>query len=883
METDIDTATLRTIDLYGEYGIKDNKIADLSVGQDYDTFCKCDESRTKNKGKVKPMNVKREKYDLVAYRCNHCKTNKGRINIPALIHRYKTGGKLKVIGGGKDPLSGLGKFSTKSEVREIEVPEDGFNLPDMSLVKPLTDKGKSYLMDKRGLSETTISAFKIASFFKPTEKDPSITYENIAMPYYLNGELYRFKLRSPDPARKGYFIEPKGGKPTMFNADMVREYLEDETNPKVVIFTEAEIDVMSLYEAGYRNAMCLPVGAPETASFDLSNRLFSPMLECGWLESVEKVILFTDNEVPNPKTGALPGEALAQELAFRFGSSKCFRANFTGLKGKDVNDILLEHKIEGVKQAVENAKPCGYDVGNESEYKMKPKPKKTPEESKASHYLKIAKSFFDERPNIVQLKREQFSKSVHCYAEFIEGQGWIAINTNDFNNAVGSYLQTYFPEISSVKARAEVIMNLNAMYGDMIDEKEFNTSISSIPLAEGNRSVCLTSPVQVIDTPKDDQMLFRLPVYESELPKDDADFEKGLFNKLLGEWFLVKDASGKKVRDEEKIEALQILVGQALIGNPASHFLFLTGAGGTGKSSFIKCIEEAMDDMYATTMPKEFLLDMYGKYESHPTGLMKLYHARLAFAGETPDRCTLNMDIIKTITSGDTIAARPMRQDFVEFKPLAMPILYGNGIPGLPRGTDKKSVERRIRLVKFNESQRGGGKKINLNDKSVIVSMRGEVLYWILRGLEKFMKLPIDQQNELPLDMSQTIKDDTEEYLEVEDTFLLALEAVLVEDTSGAISMKEIHKLLVAYDESIYGGKRCSSEVVGKNIRNMHSEKYQTKRRSDGNFLLGFSGHPDYVSKVNDADGKFSFAPPKHETEPLPDDSFPDPDEIPTD
>ncbi|MBX4383522.1 hypothetical protein K4G98_23525, partial [Mycobacterium tuberculosis] len=54
---------------------------------------------------------------------------------------------------------------------------------------------------------------------------------------------------------------------------------------------------------------------------------------------------------------------------------------------------------------------------------------------------------------------------------------------------------------------------------------------------------------------------------------------------------------------------------------------------------------------------------------------------------------------IKRLTGGDTIRARKMRQDFVEFTPSHTPLLITNHLPRVPG--DDTAIWRRIRVVPF--------------------------------------------------------------------------------------------------------------------------------------------------------------------------------------
>ena len=85
--------------------------------------------------------------------------------------------------------------------------------------------------------------------------------------------------------------------------------------------------------------------------------------------------------------------------------------------------------------------------------------------------------------------------------------------------------------------------------------------------------------------------------------------------------------------------------------------------------------------------------------EQHPTDLAGLRGARLVTAIETEDGTRWAESKIKSLTGGDRISARFMRQDFFEYVPQFKLIVAGNHKPGL-RSVDE-AIRRRLHLVPF--------------------------------------------------------------------------------------------------------------------------------------------------------------------------------------
>jgi hypothetical protein len=69
---------------------------------------------------------------------------------------------------------------------------------------------------------------------------------------------------------------------------------------------------------------------------------------------------------------------------------------------------------------------------------------------------------------------------------------------------------------------------------------------------------------------------------------------------------------------------------------------------------------------------------------AHPTGQLDLRGVRFATCQETDEGRRLDVAAVKRLTGGDTIRARKMRHDFIEFTPSHLPFLITNHLPKLP-------------------------------------------------------------------------------------------------------------------------------------------------------------------------------------------------------
>jgi putative DNA primase/helicase len=149
--------------------------------------------------------------------------------------------------------------------------------------------------------------------------------------------------------------------------------------------------------------------------------------------------------------------------------------------------------------------------------------------------------------------------------------------------------------------------------------------------------------------------------------------------------------------DKDVRAFLQRLAGVGLIGKVIEHVLaILTGVGANGKSVLDKALRNALGDYACTAEPDLFM----HRENAHPTGEMDLRGVRWVAVSESEKDRRLAEATMKRLTGGDTIRARRMRQDFVEFAPSHTPLLITNHLPRV--SGDDAAIWRRIRVVPFD-------------------------------------------------------------------------------------------------------------------------------------------------------------------------------------
>jgi putative DNA primase/helicase len=188
--------------------------------------------------------------------------------------------------------------------------------------------------------------------------------------------------------------------------------------------------------------------------------------------------------------------------------------------------------------------------------------------------------------------------------------------------------------------------------------------------------------------------------------------------------------------DPSLMKFIQRAVGYSLTGITTEQVLFFVygRSGNNGKSTLVNLIREMLGDYGLHTPTETLLVKQYDN--AIPADLARLDGARMVTAIEANFNRHLDEAKIKSMTGGEPITARFMRQNFFQFSPVLKLWLVANDQPRV-RGTDQ-AFWRRVRVipltVKIPETER---------DPNLPTKLRGEwpgILAWAVRGCLKWQK-----------------------------------------------------------------------------------------------------------------------------------------------
>jgi putative DNA primase/helicase len=285
----------------------------------------------------------------------------------------------------------------------------------------------------------------------------------------------------------------------------------------------------------------------------------------------------------------------------------------------------------------------------------------------------------------------------------------------------------------------------------------------------------------------------------------------------LWQAFLWKTFGG----NPDLVTFVQRMCGYALTGLTNEHALFFCfGTGANGKSTFINTVVGVLGD-YACIAPVETFTASTG--DRHPTELAMLMGARLVTAQETEEGRPWAEAKIKTVTGGDPISARRMRQDFFTFTPQLKLIIAGNHRPSVR--TVDEAIRRRIHIIPFMVTIPPGQRDPKLPEK-----LKAEwpgILAWMVEGCLLWQKQGLNPPS--------VIRDATTEYLDAEDIFQLWLDECCEEDPDAWES-----------SASLFGSWKLWAGRNGEPTRSMRrlSQALEAKgfKKKPTNKARGFSG-----------------------------------------
>ena len=187
--------------------------------------------------------------------------------------------------------------------------------------------------------------------------------EVLCFPFIKDGEIVGHKYRGPNKT----FWQQANGRKQFYNADIFTDPALHDGSVALVI-TEGELDALAVATAGYPHVVSVPDGAPpprdgsgnliivpkgtEDISWETDNKFSYITSDWENLAKVRRIIIAVDNDEA--------GKRLGDELVRRLDRVRCSFVTYPETC-KDLNEVLVQHGADAVRQIVATAKPYPVD------------------------------------------------------------------------------------------------------------------------------------------------------------------------------------------------------------------------------------------------------------------------------------------------------------------------------------------------------------------------------------------------------------------------------------------------------------------------------------------------------------------------------------------
>ena len=218
--------------------------------------------------------------------------------------------------------------------------------------------------------------------------------------------------------------------------------------------------------------------------------------------------------------------------------------------------------------------------------------------------------------------------------------------------------------------------------------------------------------------------------------------------------------------DDEVRGYLQRLIGLCLLGKVTEHiFTIATGTGANGKGTAYGAVLHALGN-YGHAAESDLFMAAKSNPNAATPAQMGLRGKRLVVVSETERDHRLAMALMKNLTGGDQITARPLYGKPVTFAPSHTSLMVTNFLPKV--AGDDPAAWRRIRVVPFDvtipepEQDRQLGERLELAADAILA--------WALDGWRRYLDRGMDAPEAVraATDSYQYASDDVRRFVEAE-------------------------------------------------------------------------------------------------------------------
>jgi len=266
--------------------------------------------------------------------------------------------------------------------------------------------------------------------------------------------------------------------------------------------------------------------------------------------------------------------------------------------------------------------------------------------------------------------------------------------------------------------------------------------------------------------------------------------------------------------DAELKRFLWRAVGYSLTGHVREHCLFfLYGSGRNGKSTFVETISRILGQ-YSMTADSATLMvkDVKSQIRSD---LARLKEARLVAMEETQKGARVDEGVVKWLTGGTSVVARPLYAAEIEFEPQWKFWVCGNHKPNI-QGVDD-GIWRRWRLIPFTQQIAEDAVDKRLQEK--LMAEAPGILAWAVEGAKQWYRHGLAEP--------EKIIDAVNEYRDEMDVIGHFLRSETVIDNGGFLTANEIYERFKVWAKRT-GSYPLSQKTLGIELKQRGLEHKKT-------------------------------------------------------
>jgi P4 family phage/plasmid primase-like protien len=287
--------------------------------------------------------------------------------------------------------------------------------------------------------------------------------------------------------------------------------------------------------------------------------------------------------------------------------------------------------------------------------------------------------------------------------------------------------------------------------------------------------------------------------------------------------------------------------------NLKEEFLILTGSGSNGKSKTIELVQKVLGD-YSVNLPTALLTQKRGASNAASPEVARLKGRRIAVMQEPSEADRLNVSILKEISGGDMVQARPLYGEPFEFRPQFSSIMTCNTLPAVP--DNDGGTWRRIKVVEFGSKFTSKPDPDDPTHFPIDLHLNKKFDGW----KHAFMCMLLDlykEERHNPVDEPYEVNRASEEYRAEQDSYAqFVLESFAKSDADDRLTLSEVHSVFRAWAKQRMNmtAQKMSGSQLAKKLHTLGKIKSCDGRQYWMGWKINEENEDDYAADADAAD-----------------------------